>query len=167
MLQNGNIPKSALDHVYNSDVINYRIVCTKLRNSSTDHVPVKIEYTTCQTKTKMYSHKIQKRCLKNFTSEGWRNCLANMDWTEIDDSNNLDDMVKIFTKNVTTALDEVAPVKIITTKSNYKFGLSETTRNLIKDRDCTRQKIKKACNSEKIVLLSKYKSLRNKVNCLI
>ena len=50
---------------------------------------------------------------KNFTAEGWRNCLANLDWTEIDESNNIEDMVEIFTNNVTTALDMVAPIKLL------------------------------------------------------
>ena len=78
MLQNGTIPESALDHLYTSDVINDRIVYKTLKNSATDHVPVKLSYTTCSKNTKLYSHQIQKRCLKNFTSEGWRNCLANL-----------------------------------------------------------------------------------------
>ena len=53
--------------------------------------------------------------------------LPKKDWTEIDDSSNIEDMVQLFTENVTEALDELALFKTITIRSNYKFGLSEYT----------------------------------------
>ena len=50
-------------------------------------------------------------------------------------------MVDIFTENINLALDEVTPFKTFTVKSNYKFGLSNETKILMKRRDATRDKI--------------------------
>ena len=78
--------------------------------------------------------------------------------------NTVDEMVDILTENINLALDEVAPYKTFTVKSNYKFGISPETKKLMKQRDNTREKIKYADNSEKVLLLAKYKRLRNLVN---
>ena len=43
----------------------------------------------------------------------------------------------------------LAPIKTFTMKSNYKFGLSENTKKLMKDRDSTRSKISAASSTEK------------------
>ena len=60
----------------------------------------------------------------------------------------MDNKVKRFTKNIDEALDEVAPYKSFTIKSQYKFGLSLETKDLMYKRDQTRKKIKiRECNS--------------------
>ena len=61
----------------------------------------------------------------------------------------------------------LAPIKTFTMKSNYKFGLSENTKKLMKDRDNTRSKISAASSTEKPIFLQKYKVLRNKVTSQI
>ena len=43
-------------------------------------------------------------------------------------------MVEIFTLNIQETLDEVAPYKTFTVKSQYKFGLSEKTKDLMTKR---------------------------------
>ena len=70
-------------------------------------------------------------------------------------------MVQLFTDNVTEALDEMCPIKTIKIRSNYKFGLSDNTRSLIKSRDVTRSKNSMASGNDKIILSNKYKVLRN------
>ena len=45
----------------------------------------------------------------------------------IDGNNNIDQMVQIFTQNITESLDEVAPLKTFTVRSHHKFGISEET----------------------------------------
>ena len=59
--------------------------------------------------------------------------------------------VKIFTQYIEEALDEVAPIKSFTVKSNYKFGLSEKTKKLMISIDDTRKSISKANDTIRIV----------------
>ena len=69
----------------------------------------------------------------------------------------------MFTENINRALDSVAPVKTFTIRSNHKFGLSDSTKELMKKRDTTRKSIQSATGTEKQVLVQQYKTLRNKV----
>ena len=62
----------------------------------------------------------------------------------MDECEGVDEMVEIFTKNITEALDEVTPMKSFTIRSHHKFGLSEVSKELMKQRDNCREKIKKA-----------------------
>ena len=79
----------------------------------------------------------------------------------------LDEMVKQFESNIKEALDEVAPMKTCRIKSSYKFGLSEKTKELMRARDLTRNKIKTCNGTEKETLNKKYITLRNKVTSQI
>ena len=49
------------------------------------------------------------RSQKLFSKERWNECLASKDWSEIENCSNVDDMVEIFTTNVTEAMDETKP----------------------------------------------------------
>ena len=137
---------------------------SKLPNSSTDHLPV---ITNLKSNSIMdiskFKTKVTKRSLKNFSEEAWNACLARKNWSKIEECNDVDGMVKIFSKNIEGALDEIAPIKTFTIRSQYRFGLSDNTKKLMHDRDCTRGKIKNASSDEKKILHSKYKALRNKV----
>ena len=85
----------------------------------------------------------------------------------MEDCEDLDKKVSLFTKNINNAMNEAAPMKTFTVKSQYKFGLSENTKNLMKQRDQTRCNISKANNQQKAVLMKKYKILRNKTTASI
>ena len=65
------------------------------------------------------------------------------------------------------ALNICAPIKTFKVRENHKFGISEATKNLIKERDSTRAKIKSVSPSEKIFLHEKYKRLRNRINSML
>ena len=70
--------------------------------------------------------------MKNFNEEVWNDAQRKKNWEELDLINDLDDQVKKFTDMVTEALDEVAPVRSFKIKSNYVFGLSTDTKELMK-----------------------------------
>ena len=89
--------------------------------------------------------------------------MAKQNWSEIDKCQGVNEMVDIFDTNVALALDEVAPVKKFTVRSNHRFGLSDSTKDLMKKRDKTRNEIGKASAQERTVLMKQYKSLRNRV----
>ena len=62
-------------------------------------------------------------------------------------------MVEVYQKNIEDALNEVAPFKTFTIRSQYRFGLSEETKQVMHDRDVTRGRIKNASSVvEKSVL---------------
>ena len=166
VLANGTVPQSALDHVYSSEVIKDGIKVRTLPTSSTDHLPVIITY-RLDIKKAQYKRKITKRSFKHFTKENWNESLERQDWSEIEVCTDVNQMVKIFDENVRAALDEVAPVKSFTIRSNHKFGLSDSTKDLMKKRDHTRNSIKNASGQNKTVLMQQYKSLRNKVTSQI
>ena len=99
--------------------------------------------------------------------ERWEECLSTKEWTEVSDTDNLNDKVIIYNKLITVALDEIAPVKTFTVKSQYKFGISDSTKLLMAKRDNARLQIKSASATHKSIMMEQYKKLRNKVNALI
>ena len=58
-------------------------------------------------------------------------------------------MVEAFNSNIMKALDLAAPEKTFKIRSNYRFELSESTKELMKKRDKTRSSIAKASGQEK------------------
>ena len=120
ILKDGTIPESSLDHVYTSSSIQKLLKVKKLVNSSTDHVPVVINLDLDIKKDKSkFKQKITKRSFKNFSNEAWNASLASKDWSPIYSSNTVDEKVNVFQKNIKDALNEVAPVKTFTIRSNY------------------------------------------------
>ena len=107
----GEIPESAIDHVYHSKGIKEKIECRTLPNSSTDHLPVVTTYAMGLTPAKIYSKQITKRSLKNFNEQSWNRSLATKDWSGIENEKDINEKVRIFTRNINEALDEVAPIK--------------------------------------------------------
>ena len=69
----------------------------------------------------------------------------------------------IFTTLITNNLDKVAPFGTITIRSNFKFGLSEDTKELMKTREKARRMIKISSGTQKQIWNEKYKKLRNAV----
>ena len=65
-------------------------------------------------------------------------------------------MVSVFNNNVENALNEVAPVRTFTIRSNHRFGLSDSTKELMQKRDQTRAKVSTAVGQQKGVLLQQY-----------
>ena len=94
------------------------------------------------TPAKIYSKQITKRSLKNFNEQSWNRSLATKDWSGIENEKDINEKVRIFTRNINEALDEVAPIKTFKIKSTFKFGLSENTKELMKERDHIRNRIK-------------------------
>ena len=59
------------------------------------------------------------------------------------------------------------PMKTFKVREQHKFGLSEKTKNMTKERVRARLEIKSKSQAEKLVQHQKYKRLRNRVNSLI
>ena len=89
--------------------------------------------------TKKLGKTITKRSLKNFTIENCERSLLNQSWEELEKTENCDEMVDMFKKKIQSALDEIAQIKMFKIKNNYKFGLSEDTKNKMKQRDSAKK----------------------------
>jgi hypothetical protein len=93
--------------------------------------------------------------------------LARKDWSFIDNCENANDMVSEFTNMIMESMEELAPERTFTVRSNHRFGLSVNTKILMRKRDEARQAIKTAKAGEKLVMQQKYKTLPNKVTSSI
>ena len=71
--------------------------------------------------------------------------------------------MELFTSLINESLDEVAPYCTMTIRSNYKFGLSAQTKELMSKRNAAREMIKSSTGNSKIIWNGKYKKLRNMV----
>ena len=76
----------------------------------------------------------------------------------------MDEIADKFDSNIEECLNEVAPYKLFNVKSHYKFGISESTKKLMEQRDKTRADVSNTRGSHKSVLVTKYKKLRNLCN---
>ena len=57
--------------------------------------------------------------MKNFSNESWKAALQKRNWNALEEIEDLDELVDQFTELVQGALDEVAPIKSFSIKSNY------------------------------------------------
>ena len=48
--------------------------------------------------------------MKKFTQQRWTRCLSSQSWEELADTNDADEMANIFSKKMTKALGEIAPI---------------------------------------------------------
>ena len=110
-LKDGSIAESAIDHVYVSSSIVPNVNTRKIINYASDHFPVIISYETKISKP-VYTKKIIKRSLKNFSVTNWNNALQSQDWSDLYQTNDLNEAVDIYTKKVEAALDDIAPINL-------------------------------------------------------
>ena len=68
------------------------------------------------------------------------------------DSADLNEKTEHFTNEISLALDECAPFKCFKIRENYRPGLSQTAKDIMKERDTTRKSIARAPDSEKPTL---------------
>ena len=156
---------SALDHVYITTSDEHRIRAKKLENSATDHLPIVVSIKTERTydPTQDKKTQIMKRSFRDFNKTRWVDALRNQDWSEMSSTNGIEAKTRDFTNRVVSALDECAPYKSFKPRKSFRRGLTDKTKQLIKERDLTRTSISKAKPEDKQMLKTKYKHLRNRV----
>ncbi len=80
--------------------------------------------------------------MKNFTNDGWKECLPKKEWEKLGETEDVEKMAKEFTEIIVEALDECAPVKRFKISQHYKSGLTKETKEWIRERDKLRSEIK-------------------------
>ena len=109
-----------------------RVNFKKLDNGSSDHVPI-VCILKDEVKNKKFEKKILKRSMRNFTKTAWNECFSKKDWSFVEEEDlDLNQMAEKLSKTMDEALDEIAPFKSFTVRSQHKFGLSDRTKNLMK-----------------------------------
>ena len=110
---------------------------------------------------------ITRRSTKHYTKGAWNAALARNKWDNINESDNIEEMTAQLNSMVTKTLDECVPLKTFKVREQHKFGLSEKTKQSMKERDSLRQSKSNLSPSEKAVQHEKYKKMRNRVNSMI
>ena len=109
---------------------------------------------------------INKRCMKDFAKEKWNHNLAAKRWEEIGETEDVEAMASIFGNLVEESLNDCAPWNEIKVRSNHVFGLSDDTKEAMKERDKMRENVKKSSPTEKRAMQLKYKKQRNMVTSM-
>ena len=78
---------------------------------------------------------VKKRSYKNFNTEAFLDEVAKIKWWDIYQCEDVDTAVKLFSEKFTRILDHHAPVKTFQTRTKYAPWLSDSTKQLIKERD--------------------------------
>ena len=156
--------ESAIDHVYMTESLKDRARVSIVKCGLSDHdiIVSEIKKTTCHVKGTGAAATFTKRCFRNFNAERFRKDLANLPWEHLGRTEDVDEMVSIFTELVTEALDKEAPVKTFKIPKNYVHGLSEETKDTMKKRDDTWHRLTSTSKELKQVVWKQYKQLRNK-----
>ena len=102
----------------------------------------------------------EKRIRKNMDPEHFKELVKQADWTELLLSDNIDVMNGILEKVIRDALDEVAPIKTIQTRKNFKNWISQDLKNKMKHRDQLRETARESKRDED---WDAYKTARNAV----
>ena len=72
---------------------------------------------------------------KNFNSETFKEMVAGIDWTDILESNDMDISYDLFETKIRNILDHLTPMKKVQISSKHKSWLTDSTRELIVQRD--------------------------------
>ena len=130
---------------------------------STDHKPIFVKLERQSEKPKPKPKFITKRCTKSINVSDWCTKLMQQPWERLGESYDANFQASIFSTNILTVLNEVAPLKRIKIHHNYCPHLSKETKELLRKRDNTRGKLsKKIGDPIKLKRLhNKFKKLRN------
>ena len=88
--------------------------------------------------------------------------MAAKNWHSIAETEEVDAMAQILSKNVNDALDECAPVKSFKIRPAYIPGLQTETKSAMKQRDAARRDIKNTTGEKWILLLFNIIKILNK-----
>ena len=112
---------------------------------------------------KMGEKYIRKRSYKRFDEGKFLDEVSRISWWPLYVSENVDEAVELFTKNMTAILDreDMAPMKTFQSRHNYVSWLSESTKEMMIKRD---EAVKRFSESKNPADWEEAREMRNKVN---
>jgi hypothetical protein len=157
---NGDIATSALDHVYCSTTKPVRT--RTLPSRASDHLPIVAEI-DLDTKNPTKVTTVTKRCFKSFNSESFQRDLLLQDLpAALARCGDVDDMVTTLESQINKVLDYHAPHKEVKIRPSFKKGLSDESKDLMKERNRLHRKMRKLDGDQKFQIHLQYRQLRNK-----
>ena len=156
-----NSTPSGLDHFWTSNPNKLSDVHSYFQGSSDHKLITGTRYTKSIVRNSRY---VKKRSYKNFSPQLFIQAVRQISWWELYSCDDADEAVSIFTQKLTNILDEMAPIKKYQIHPKYAPWLSESTKELMKERDLSQ---KKAAKSGKNDDWKDFKKLRNNVNGIL
>jgi hypothetical protein len=126
-----------------------------------DHLPIMVEI-DLDAKNSREVTTVTKRCFKSFNCEAFQRDLLFQDLDSLARCEDVDDMVKTLETQLNSVLDCHAPYKEVKMRSTFRRGLSNETKNLMKERNSLQRKMKKLAGDKQLQMHLKYRQLRNK-----
>ena len=152
----GGQPDSGLDHLWTNCPGKMSQIYTRY-NGSDHKVIMGIRFAKLIRNSTRY---IKKRSFKNFNEEIFLERIRSTSWWDLYQTSDVNLAVQLFTSKINCILDEMAPVRTYQTNSKYCPWLTDSTKELISERNRAQKYLSENKNDEN---LSKYKTLRNKV----
>ena len=121
---------SNIDHLYaleNVDLGNVQVV----EAGFSDHDMIKCELRKLPKQVRRFLRSEEKRSFKNYTPEAFQKALIQQPWEKLGETEDVNEMLSLYEDFNTRALDLVAPVKTFKIQSNYKWGLSDETKEMM------------------------------------
>ena len=101
---------------------------------------------------------VRKRSYKNFDEKAFREAVENISWLDLYSCKDVDLAVDRFTTKLTEILDSMAPVKTFQVRTKYAAWVSDSTKEMIRERNAAQAK---ASNTQLKEDWDNYKRLRN------
>ena len=143
------------DHIYTNKPDKLSNVYAEFTGGS-DHKLIKItRYAKSIQRNVRY---VRKRVFKNFVDKDFQQAVHQLSWWDLYSCEDPDKAADILTSKLTVILDQMAPIKTIQVRAKYAPWMSESTKELLKERN----EAQKVASRTKILDdYRQYKSLRN------
>ena len=149
-------PDSCLDHLYTNRPDKLSEVQV-LNNGGSDHKVISVtRFSRSMKKNVRY---IRKRCFKNFNEAAFKKDVGSIKWFDVYNSSDVNEAVKLLTVKLNSVLDQHAPIKIIQVRSRYAPWLTDSTKDIMVERDRAQQLAKFGQDPD---LWRSYRNLRNR-----
>ena len=149
-------PEAGLDHIYSNKPDKLSEVFAEYAGGS-DHKLIKvIRYAKSIKKKVRY---VRKRSFKNFDSEKFLAAVRQISWWDVYMCQDAEVAAELLTSKLTAVLDAMAPIKTIQVRSHYAPWLSQSTKEIMKERNEAQET---AAKTRDLDDWRHYKSLRNR-----
>ena len=147
---------AGLDHIYTNKPEKLSNVYAEFAGGS-DHKLTKVtRYAKSMQSSVRY---VRKRTFKNFKDEDFQFAVKNLSWWDLFRCEDANQAAQLLTAKLTKILDTMAPIKTIQVRTKYAPWLSNSTKELLKERNSAQETASLTKDLDDWRL---YKSLRNR-----